>query len=249
MTRIVIAEHSAAAGEFAADLVVEQLQRTSTPTLGVATGSTPLPIWAALSRRRIPMGGVTVFALDEYLGLAPGHPQSYRAVIEREIIGPLGIDPGRAFTPRTTGDHELAARDYEAQIRAVGGVDVQVLGIGRNGHIGFNEPGSSLAGSTRVVTLSEETRRDNARFFADAREVPTHSITQGVGTILRARQLVLVAFGRHKASAVARAVEGAVSTATPASALQLHSDAWVVLDPDASAELTFARDSALRLER
>ncbi len=247
MTRIAIAKDSVVAGEFAADLIIEQVDRSPETTLGIATGSTPATTWTALRSRGVSLSGVTVFALDEYLGLPSDHPQSYKRVIEREVVGPLGISRDRTFVPSAIGDPKEAAFAYERNIRKEGGVDLQVLGIGRNGHIGFNEPGSSLAGTTRVVTLSEQTRRDNSRFFPDLDAVPRRSITQGIGTILRARRLILLAFGEHKASAVTRAVEGPVTSAIPASAIQLHPDATVIIDRAAASMLTFTTENALLL--
>ena len=152
------------------------------------------------------------FALDEYIGLEPGHPESYRAVITREVVDPLGLTPSLVRVPGDDGGPiEHAGESYERAIVEAGGVDLQVLGIGRTGHIGFNEPGSSLSSLTRVKTLTESTRADNARFFESIDDVPRHCLTQGLGTILRARKLVLLAFGESKAEAIAGAVEGAVS--------------------------------------
>ena len=133
-----------------------------------------------------------------------------------------------------------AGEVYEAAIMDAGGIALQILGIGTDGHIGFNEPGSSFASRTRVKTLTEQTRADNARFFASPDEVPMHCITQGLGTILEAGQLVLLAFGRSKAAALAAAVEGPVSASVPGSAIQLHPHVTVVVDEDAAAELTRA---------
>lgn len=239
MTRVMIVEDAEAAGEAAAELIQAALATRPEPVLGIATGSTPLTSWAALARRRLELGRVRAFALDEYLGLAPGHPQSYRAVVDREIVRPLGLDPERVQTPDAADPVHGPAR-YEEAIAAAGGIDLQLLGIGRNGHIGFNEPGSSLASATRVALLSEETRRDNARFFGSLDEVPTRCITQGIGTIRRARRLLLLAFGEHKATVVAAAVEGAVSASVPASAIQLHPDATVIVDEAAASGLVYS---------
>lgn len=238
MTRLVVAPDAATAGEAAADLVQEALAARPGPVLGVATGSSPLGIWAALARRHLDLHAVTAFALDEYLGLPPGHPESYRAVVDREIVQVLGLEPARVHTPDAQGDPEAAARSYEQAIVDAGGVDIQVLGIGRNGHIGFNEPGSSLAAPTHVAELSDATRRDNARFFRSLDEVPTRCITQGVGTILRARRIVLIALGGTKADALAAALDGPVTSSLPASALQLHPDVVIVADEAAVGRLS-----------
>ena len=165
-----------------------------------------------------------------------GHPESYRAVITREVVEPLGLTPGLVHVPNGAVETiRTAAAEYERAIEAAGGVDLQILGIGRTGHIGFNEPGSSLASLTRVKTLTEETRADNARFFDSPDDVPMHCITQGIGTILRARHLVLLAFGEAKARAVADAVEGPVTASRPGSAIQLHPHATVVVDEAAAS--------------
>jgi glucosamine-6-phosphate deaminase len=181
------------------------------------------------------------FALDEYVGIAPGHPESYRSVIAREVVEPLGLDPARIRTPDgSLAGIERAGADYDAAITAAGGIDLQILGIGTDGHIGFNEPGSSFASLTRIKTLTQQTREDNARFFDSIDDVPMHCITQGLGTILRARHLVLLAFGKAKAEAVAGAVEGPVTASLPGSAIQLHPHTTVVVDEAAAARLRFA---------
>jgi glucosamine-6-phosphate deaminase len=231
---------AAAVAEVAAD-VVETLARTRPDcVLGLATGSSPLPAYRELVRRRNAGGpsydGVTAFLLDEYVGLPPTHPQSYRATIARELTDPLGIPAGRVHGP----DPELlpdAGPAYEALIREAGGVDVQLLGIGTDGHLAFNEPGSSLGSRTRIKTLTEQTRRDNARFFESPDEVPRHVLTQGLGTILEARHLLLIGTGDSKAAAIAAAVEGPLTASCPASVLQLHPHVTVLLDPAAAAGL------------
>lgn len=242
MAEIVIVPGEEEAGELVADAVVALIRSTPDAVLGLATGSTPLATYRALARRirdgGIDVRGVRGFALDEYVGLPAGHPESYRAVIAREVVEPLGLTPELIRVPN--GDPtgiEHAGEDYERAIVAAGGVDLQILGIGRTGHIGFNEPGSSLASRTRVKTLTEQTRADNARFFASPDEVPMHCITQGIGTILRARHLVLLAFGEAKAPAIAAAVEGAVSASQPGSAIQLHPHSTVIVDEAAASRL------------
>ncbi|WP_084038337.1 glucosamine-6-phosphate deaminase [Demequina sp. NBRC 110053] len=210
-------------------------------TLGVATGSTPLPVYSALGEHAsggLDFSRASAFALDEYVGLPDGHPESYRAVIDREVTQRLGMDPEHVHVPDGSAiGIETAGDRYERALIAHGGVDVQLLGIGSTGHLGFNEPGSSFASLTRVKTLTEQTRRDNARFFSSLDEVPMHCVTQGLGTILRARHLVLLAFGEGKADAVAAAVEGPVSSSMPGSAIQLHPHVTVVLDPAAASAL------------
>ncbi|WP_350349240.1 glucosamine-6-phosphate deaminase [Agromyces sp. G08B096] len=242
MAEIVIVPGEQEAGDLVADAIVALIKAKPDAVLGLATGSTPLATYRALARRihddRIDVRGIRGFALDEYVGLPAGHPESYRAVITREVVEPLGLTPELVRVPN--GDPagiEHAGADYEAAITAAGGVDLQILGIGRTGHIGFNEPGSSLASLTRVKTLTAPTRADNARFFDSPDDVPMHCITQGIGTILRARHLVLLAFGEAKAPAVAAAVEGPVSASQPGSAIQLHPHATVVVDEAAASQL------------
>lgn len=242
MAEVVIVPDARAAGALVADEIARLVSADPAVVLGFATGSTPLPVYEALRPR---LAGVDVsrvrgFALDEYVGIAPGHPQSYRSVIRREVVEPLGLDPERIRVPDGSPEGiEHAGDDYEAAIVESGGVALQLLGIGTDGHIGFNEPGSSFASLTRVKTLTAQTRADNARFFDAPDEVPVHCITQGLGTILRAAHLVLLAFGAQKAPAVAAAVEGPVTASLPASAIQLHPHTTVVVDEEAAAQLRF----------
>lgn len=240
MAEIVIVGSPGEAGELAADRIATLVARRPDAVLGLATGSTPLPVWAALRERGTDLSRARGFALDEYLGLPPGHPESYRAVIDREVVAPLGMDPSLVRVPGDDGGPVATAGErYEAAIRAAGGVDLQILGIGRTGHIGFNEPGSSLASRTRVKTLTGATRADNARFFDSIDDVPRHCLTQGLGTILEARELVLLAFGEGKAEAVAGAVEGPVSASLPGSVIQLHPDVLVLVDEAAASRLRY----------
>jgi glucosamine-6-phosphate deaminase len=226
--------------------VLGALARGGPVVLGLATGSSPLLAYRELLRRHreegLDLAGVQAFLLDEYVGLPAGHPQSYREVIRRELTDALGLDPAVVHGPDGAATDPLqAARDYEQLLLATGPVAVQVLGIGANGHLGFNEPGSSLASRTRVKTLTEQTRVDNARFFGgDVAAVPRHVITQGLGTILGAGHLVLVASGEAKADAVAAAVEGPLTASCPGSVLQLHPHVTVVVDEAAGSRLARA---------
>ncbi len=213
--------------------------------LGLATGSSPLGLYRELGLA-VAEGGADFsralgFALDEYVGLPPGHPEGYREVLLREVCAVVGLPAESLSVPDGSGPDlatlVAAARAYEERIQEAGGVDVQVLGIGANGHLGFNEPGSALTSRTRVKRLSERTRRDNARFFHDLADVPTHCVTQGLGTILDARRLVLIATGDTKADAVAAALEGPLTASVPASVLQWHADTVVCLDEEAAAAL------------
>ena len=243
MAEIVIVADAATAGALVADEIARLARSKPETVLGLATGSTPVPVYEALPSRLagIDVSHVRGFALDEYVGLDPAHPESYRSVITREVVEPLGLDSVCVRVPDGSLERiEHAGDDYERAIADAGGVDLQILGIGTDGHIGFNEPGSSFASLTRVKTLPRQTREDNARFFDSIEEVPRHCITQGLGTILRARHLVLLAFGAGKAAAVAGALEGPVTASLPGSAIQLHPHATVVVDEAAASALRFA---------
>lgn len=243
MAEVVIVPDARAAGALVAGEIARLVRTNPDTVLGLATGSTPLPVYEALPAllEGADVSRVRGFALDEYVGIDPAHPESYRSVITREVVEPLGLDPALIRTPDGTLEGiEHAGADYDAAITAAGGIDLQILGIGTDGHIGFNEPGSSFASITRVKTLTEQTREDNARFFDSVDDVPRHCITQGLGTILRARHLVLLAFGAGKAEAVAGALEGPVTASLPGSAIQLHPHATVVIDEAAASHLRFA---------
>jgi glucosamine-6-phosphate deaminase len=238
--QVIILDSADEIGNYAADMILRGVERGEIDVLGVATGSSPLPIYAALARKRTDaLSRISAFALDEYVGLPYTHPESYHAVIHREVTEPLGLDPAKVHVPDGAADDiEQACADYEAAIVAAGGIDLQILGIGTTGHIGFNEPTSSLASRTRIKTLTPATRADNARFFDSADDVPHHCITQGLGTIMDAGSVLLVAQGAGKAHAVAQSIEGPVSSMYPGSLLQMHPRATFVLDAEAASELT-----------
>ena len=240
MAEVVIVDSADAAGEVAADLIQKLVVARPDAVLGLATGSTPLSTWRALAARSLDLSRVRGFALDEYVGLPAGHPESYASVIAREVVEPLGLDPALVRVPADRGPLDAAGENYERAIVEAGGVDLQVLGIGRTGHIGFNEPGSSFASLTRVKTLTQQTRLDNARFFDSLDEVPIHCVTQGLGTIMRARQLVLLAFGEAKAEVLAGAVEGPLTSSLPGSLIQLHPHVTVIVDEAAASRLEHA---------
>jgi glucosamine-6-phosphate deaminase len=244
---VVIMPDAAAAANFVADAVAGVLRSRPAAVLGLATGSSPLGIYAELVRRHraglLSFAGARAFLLDEYIGLPSGHPQSYRAFIDTHLAALVDIAPEHVHVPGADAfgaDLLAACEAYERDIRAAGGVDLQLLGIGADGHLGFNEPTSSLGSRTRVKTLTDQTRRDNARFFDHIDDVPRHVVTQGVATILDAARLILIATGDAKADPVARAVEGPLTSMCPASALQLHPHATVVIDEAAASALTLA---------
>ncbi|NLE39685.1 MAG: glucosamine-6-phosphate deaminase, partial [Pirellulaceae bacterium] len=210
--------------------------------LGLATGSTPLGLYKELVRMHndegLDFSQVTTFNLDEYVGLTKKHPQSYHYFMHENLFKHINIPKQNIYIPSGTTDNYAAFCDwYENQIKHSGGIDLQVLGIGTDGHIAFNEPSSSLGSRTRIKTLARQTIDDNARFFDSPEQVPIYSITMGVGTILEARKILLLANGRAKAQAIAAAVEGPVTSMITASALQLHRDAMVILDRDAASSL------------
>ncbi|HXF94977.1 MAG TPA: glucosamine-6-phosphate deaminase [Gemmatimonadales bacterium] len=231
-----------AMSEAAARIVAERLRKKPALVLGLATGSTPLGTYRALIRMHreegLDFSKVTTFNLDEYVGLRPSHPQSYHWFMEEQLFKHVNVDRRFTFIPDGTApDVESHCDWYEAEIRAAGGIDLQILGIGRNGHLAFNEPGSSLGSRTRIKPLTPETRRDNARFFASPDEVPTHAITMGIGTIMEARELILLASGEEKADAVKAAVEGPITAIVPASIMQMHRHAYVIVDQAAASKI------------
>jgi glucosamine-6-phosphate deaminase len=240
---VVILEDSKAIGGVAADAIGSLLDRKPTAVLGLATGSSPLAIYDELVARceagLLSFRHARGFTLDEYVGLPADHPERYRTVIDTVFVSRVDFAPGAVRGPDGLAtDIPAACAEYEEAISEAGGVDLQILGIGTDGHIAFNEPGSSLASRTRIKTLTRQTRIDNARFFDDDLDaVPTHCLTQGLATIMAARHVILVATGRSKAEAVHHLVEGAVSAMWPATVLQHHPHATVLLDDAAARRL------------
>ena len=243
---VVIAPDPSVAARLAADAIQRLLVSAPRPVLGLATGSSPLGIYRELITRHRSAGlsfsAARAFLLDEYVGLEPDHPEAYLAFIRREFTDQIDLPSTSLRGPDGSADDLTAAADgYERSIADAGGIDLQLLGIGSDGHIGFNEPSSSLGSRTRVKTLTDETRADNARFFDDDIDaVPRHVLTQGIGTILDATHLVLIATGGSKAAPIASAVEGPLTAMVPASALQLHRHATVIVDEAAAADLDHA---------
>jgi glucosamine-6-phosphate deaminase len=243
---VIILEDDHQIGTIAADAIEALLTRKPTAVLGLATGSSPLSIYDELADRyeagRITFRQARGFTLDEYVGLPADHPERYRNVIDAVFVSRVDFAPGAVAGPDgLAADIPAACAGYEEAIDAAGGIDLQILGIGTDGHIGFNEPGSSLASRTRIKTLTSQTRLDNARFFdGDVDRVPTHCLTQGLGTIMAARHVILVATGRAKAQAVHELVEGPVSAMWPATVLQHHRHVTVLLDGGAARRLQLA---------
>jgi len=239
---IIVKENVEQMSEFAARLVARQINVKPNAVLGLATGSTPLGLYQVLVRMHqkdgLDFGQVTTFNLDEYVGLPDSHPQSYHYFMRENLFKHINIPEQNTYVPSgSTDDYEAFCAWYEQRIVDCGGIDLQILGIGTDGHIAFNEPTSSLGSRTRIKTLAKQTIDDNARFFDSADDVPVYAVTMGVGTIMEARKIVLLANGRSKAAAVAAAIEGPVTSLITASALQLHQDATVVLDTEAASKL------------
>jgi len=235
---IIIQSTPQAATEIAARLMAKLIGKKPGAVIGLATGSTPELLYRSLINLHLDWSRVTTFNLDEYIGITREHPQSYHSFMQQQLFRHVNIRPESVHIPDgMAADIPAACQSYESQISAAGGIDLQLLGIGTDGHIGFNELTSSLASRTRIKTLTPQTRRDNARFFGNEDQVPQHVITMGIGTILEARHCLLLAFGAKKARAIAGAVEGPVTAMNPASALQLHPHVTLCLDEAAAAEL------------
>lgn len=239
---ILVAADQVGAARMVAGIVERYVRGAEHPRLGLATGATMEALFGELVRRHRDRGlsfaDVAAYLLDEYIGLGPGDPCGFRSVVRRLLTRHVDLRPDAVYGPDpAAADLGAECARYEREVREAT-VGLQLLGIGSNGHIAFNEPGSSLHSTTRVVALSDQTRADNARFFPQGQPVPARAITQGLATIGAARHLVLVACGRHKAAAVARALEGPVTRDVPASVLQLHTNVTVALDPAASSRLT-----------
>lgn len=226
-----------------ANLFVSLLQSNPRAVLGLATGSSPLGIYSRLAdmyiKGLVSFAKSSVYNLDEYVGLAADHPQSYHSFMKENLFNHIDIDPKQTFIPNgIANDLEAECQAYDQLLEQNGPVDLQLLGIGTNGHIGFNEPNDHLIGGTQVVDLQEETIQANARFFTSLDEVPKLAVTMGVGSIMKARQIILIARGAAKAEAVKNALQGPITTQCPASFLQCHSNVIVLLDDEAGSLLT-----------
>ncbi|MCQ2389006.1 MAG: glucosamine-6-phosphate deaminase [Kiritimatiellae bacterium] len=250
---VVICKTKEEASRKAADMIAALVKENPKCVLGLATGSTPVPMYQELAKdvkaKKISFKQVKSWNLDEYYGLPGTHDQSYRYFMNANLFD--HIDIKKANTHVLNGlakDWKKECKAYEAQIKKAGGIDLQVLGIGSDGHIAFNEPGSSLASRTRLVSLTDQTIKDNARFFKKAADVPKFALSMGVGTICEAKKVILLAFGKNKADAVKAAVEGGVSQFCTASALQMHQDAWFFCDEEAASKLKLKKYYAWRAE-
>ncbi len=228
MTVEILSDYDAVSDR-AAHIVADTVRSKPRCVLGLATGSTPVGLYARLLTLEVDLASITTFNLDEYVGLAACHEQSYHYFMWEHLFTPAGMKPEQVHFPDA---------HYEERIAGAGGIDLQILGIGSNGHIAFNEPGSAHDSRTRTVQLAAQTIHDNARFFDRAEDVPKEAVTMGIGTILDARRILLLATGKAKAPAVSAALEGPVTRDVPASSLQTHGDVHVLLDPEAASLLS-----------
>ena len=239
---IIIKPSAAEAQQEAAAILRRQIREKPDCVLGMSTGSTPIPVYALLAamhqRGELDFSSVRTFNLDEYVGLGPNHPASYRQFMQEHLFGKVNVRPENIRVPDGLAkDVSKHCAEYEAAIRSTGGIDLQLLGVSRDGHIGFNEPSSSLASRTRLKTITPQTAADNAGPFGSADKVPRHVITMGIGTIMEARRCLMIATGAGKAAVVAQMIEGAITADCPATVLQMHPSCVVVLDEEAAAKL------------
>jgi glucosamine-6-phosphate deaminase len=242
---IIIQPDSQQASQVAARIVARLVRGKPHAVIGFATGNTPLHLYKNLVRMHregsLDFSGVTTFSLDEYVGIPPTHPSSFHSYMWAHLFSQINIPNGRIHIPDgMTEDIPACCRKYEEDIKSAGGIDIQILGIGTNGHLGFNEPTSSLSSRTRIKTLTEQSRLDTAAAFGGQENVPSHVITMGLGTILDSRMSLLLAFGKKKARAIALTVEGPLKASVPSTVLQLHPRAVLILDKDAASELKMA---------
>lgn len=240
---VIIKETYEEMSKLAAEMIADVIRKRPRAVLGLATGSTPVGTYKELIRMHKEEGldfdQVVTFNLDEYIGLPPEHDQSYRYFMDQNLFNHINIRKENTHIPDGLAkDPEAFCEQYEEMIKEAGGIDIQLLGIGSNGHIAFNEPGSSLGSRTRIKTLTEQTRRDNARFFEKFEDVPKYAFTMGIGTIMEARRIILLANGPNKAEAVAKTIEGPITAMVPATVVQLHRIATIIVEKEAASKLT-----------
>lgn len=241
--RIIIEKDYKAMSKKAALIVASQVLLKPKSVLGLATGSTPLGMYRELiemyKREELDLSGIKTFNLDEYYQLPPDNPQSYYYFMYNNFFNHINIKPENIRLPKgISQDVKRECEEYETAIEKAGGIDLQVLGIGENGHIGFNEPGEHLRVQTQLINLTDETINANSRFFESEDEVPRQAITMGLGSILKARRILLLANGKKKAQAIKKTVSGYLTTKCPASFLQTHPDVTLILDKEAASLLS-----------
>ncbi len=236
--KIIIAKDYSEMSEIAANLLIETVQSNPKSVLGLATGSTPQGMYQkiveAYNNGEVDFSQVETFNLDEYVGLPGSHPQSYQYFMDKNLFDFVNIPKENTHVPSGIAkDMESACSRYDKSIEKAGGIDVQILGIGNNGHIGFNEPAEQLQVGTHITDLTEDTIKANSRFFNTPEEVPVQAVTMGIATIMKARKIILLASGSSKAQIIEKLAEGTINTLIPASLLQVHSDVTVIVDREA----------------
>ncbi|MDY2601227.1 MAG: glucosamine-6-phosphate deaminase [Eubacteriales bacterium] len=237
-----IYKDAATVAKAAAAVFADEITKKDGCVIGLATGSTPVPTYQELIRLNkegvVDFSKVISYNLDEYVGLAPDHPCSYRRFMNEQLFDHINIDKANTHVPCGIGaDHEADAKAYDAAVEAAGGIDLQILGIGHDGHIGFNEPGDEFVSGTNIVTLTDMTIDANTRFFEKREDVPRQAITLGNRNIMAAKRIILLATGKGKARAIAQAIKGNITPKMPASLLQVHPNVQFLLDEDAASEL------------
>ena len=240
--RVVILPSELEVGDFVASIIAEFISHKENAVLGLATGNSIVLTYQALVQQykdgKISFNKVTTFNLDEYIGLEPNHTQSYRYYMDSKLFNHIDINKKNSYIPECfNNEFAMSCNNYESMINDHGGIDIQILGIGTNGHIGFNEPTSSLGSRTRVKTLTESTIKNNSRFFDKNEAQPKLAITMGISTIMEAKQIILTGLGKHKSQAIADAIEGPITSFCPGSILQMHENVIVVIDEYAASKL------------
>mgnify|MGYP004563027205 FL=1 len=240
--QVFVYRNEAEVGKAAGMIVASEILKKPDCILGLATGSTPIPTYQEMIRMNkegiLDFSKVRSFNLDEYIGLSPDHVCSYRRFMNEQLFDHINIDKANTHVPCGIGaDHEADAKAYDAAVEAAGGIDLQILGIGHDGHIGFNEPGDEFVSGTNIVTLTEMTIDANTRFFEKREDVPRQAITLGNRNIMAAKRIILLATGKGKAKAIAQAIKGNITPKMPASLLQVHPNVQFLLDEDAASEL------------
>lgn len=241
--RVIVVDNYEEMSKKAAVMVASQIHLDPKSILGLATGSTPIGMYKALidmyKNDELDFSEVTSFNLDEYYGLEPSNNQSYAYFMNENLFKHINIDRSKVYIPNGLAkDVEKECHEYDFLIDSMGGIDIQILGIGSNGHIGFNEPNINFEARTHLVELDEQTIKDNARFFDSIEAVPTKAISMGIKTIMQSKKIVLLASGANKAEAIRKTIEGKITSDLPASILQIHKDVVFILDKEAASALT-----------
>ena len=220
---------------------IDRINQNPNLTLGLATGTTPIPLYQKLIQayqaKLISFKGVKTFNLDEYIGLDESHPETYFNFMRRELFNHVDIDLNQTHIPNGRIDLNEAMSNYQSLLQE-NPIDIQLLGIGSNGHIGFNEPNTAFDSKTHVIELALKTRKDNSRLFNSLDEVPTHAITMGISEIIAAKEIIVIATGKNKSDAVYEMIKGPITESLPASILQKHANVLVFLDAEAACKLT-----------